>query len=83
RKEVICEESLLKIMESRLDFRYASDIQPDCATILEHQYRDRYFCTPKKMGAQTEEANINAGVAAANQIVRFFKSGDKTFQVNT
>lgn len=83
RKEVMCEESLLKIMESRPDFRYVTDITPECAGILEQQYRDRFFCTPKKMGAQTEEANINAGVAAAHQIVRFFKTGDTTFQVNT
>jgi D-3-phosphoglycerate dehydrogenase len=82
RKEVICEESLVKIMESRPDFRYATDISPDCAGILNQQYKDRFYCTPKKMGAQTEEANINAGVAAAHQIVRFFKKGDTTFQVN-
>lgn len=83
RKEVICEESLLKIMQSRPDFRYATDIMPECAEILEKQYKDRFFCTPKKMGAQTEEANINAGVAAAHQIVRFFQTGDVTFQVNS
>jgi D-3-phosphoglycerate dehydrogenase len=83
RKEVMCEESLLKIMESRPDFRYVTDITPECTGILEQQYRDRFFCTPKKMGAQTEEANINAGVAAAHQIVRFFKTGDTTYQVNT
>jgi D-3-phosphoglycerate dehydrogenase len=83
RKEVICEESLLRIMESRPDFRYATDIAPDCAGMLEQQYKGRFFCTPKKMGAQTEEANINAGIAAARQIVGFFKTGDTTFQVNT
>jgi D-3-phosphoglycerate dehydrogenase len=82
RKEVICEDSLLKIMENRPDFRYVSDIAPDCAPIFEQRFKGRFFFTPKKMGAQTEEANINAGVAAAHQIVRFFKTGDTTFQVN-
>jgi len=82
RKEVINEESLLKMMEERKDFRYASDMIPDCAAEFEQKYKGRFFFTPKKMGAQTEEANINAGVAAAGQIVRFFKTGDKTFQVN-
>lgn len=82
RKEVIDEVALLKIMEERKDFRYASDVIPDCAAEFEQKYKGRYYFTPKKMGAQTEEANINAGVAAAHQIVRFFKTGDKTFQVN-
>jgi D-3-phosphoglycerate dehydrogenase len=82
RKEIIDEVSLLKIMEERKDFRYASDMIPDCAAEFEQKYTGRFFFTPKKMGAQTEEANINAGVAAAHQIVRFFKTGDKTFQVN-
>jgi D-3-phosphoglycerate dehydrogenase len=82
RKEIIDEVSLLKIMEERKDFRYASDMTPDCAAEFEQKYKGRFFFTPKKMGAQTEEANINAGVAAAHQIVRFFKTGDKTFQVN-
>ena len=82
RKEIIDEVSLLKIMEERKDFRYASDMIPDCVAEFEQKYKGRFFFTPKKMGAQTEEANINAGVAAARQIVRFFKTGDKTFQVN-
>jgi D-3-phosphoglycerate dehydrogenase len=82
RKEVIDETSLLKIMEDRKDFRYASDMIPDCAVEFEQKYKGRFYFTPKKMGAQTEEANINAGVAAAHQIVKFFKTGDKTFQVN-
>jgi D-3-phosphoglycerate dehydrogenase len=82
RKEIIDEVSLLKIMEERKDFRYASDMIPDCAAEFEQKYKGRFFFTPKKMGAQTEEANINAGVAAAHQIVKFFKTGDKTFQVN-
>jgi len=82
RKEVIDEASLLKIMEERKDFRYASDMLPDCAAEFELKYKGRFYFTPKKMGAQTEEANINAGVAAAHQIVKFFKTGDRTFQVN-
>lgn len=82
RKEVVNESDLLKIMELRPDFSYLSDIAPDCASELNEKYADRVFFTPKKMGAQTQEANINAGVAAANQIVSFIKSGDRTFQVN-
>jgi D-3-phosphoglycerate dehydrogenase len=82
RKEIINEESLLRIMEERKDFRYASDMIPDCAAEFEQKFKGRFFFTPKKMGAQTEEANINAGVAAAHQIVKFFKAGDTTFQVN-
>ncbi len=82
RKEVIDEESLLQIFADRPDFRYISDIAPDCAAEIVSKYEGRYYFTPKKMGAQTAEANINAGIAAANQIVRFFKTGDTTFQVN-
>ena len=82
RKEVIDEAALLKIMDDRKDFKYASDMIPDCLAEFEQKYKGRFFFTPKKMGAQTEEANINAGVAAAHQIVRFFRTGDKTFQVN-
>jgi D-3-phosphoglycerate dehydrogenase len=82
RKEVIDEESLLRIFADRPDFRYISDIAPDCAPEIISKYEGRYYFTPKKMGAQTAEANINAGIAAANQIVRFFKTGDTTFQVN-
>ncbi len=82
RKEVICEESLKKIFAGRKDFRYSSDVAPDCAAELEKEYADRYYGTAKKCGAQTEEANVNAGVAAVKQIVNFFEKGDKTFQVN-
>lgn len=82
RKEVIDEEGLLKLMEERKDFMYLSDIAPANAEVLVEKYADRLFFTPKKMGAQTAEANINAGVAAANQIAEFFKSGDTTFKVN-
>ncbi|HBX52772.1 MAG: 3-phosphoglycerate dehydrogenase [Bacteroidetes bacterium RIFOXYA12_FULL_35_11] len=81
RKEVIDEESLKKMFAERPDFKYASDIAPDChADLL--QYNERYYATPKKQGAETSEANINAGLAAANQIVGFLKNGDRTFQVN-
>ncbi|MFW6019603.1 MAG: NAD(P)-dependent oxidoreductase [Bacteroidales bacterium] len=82
RKEVINEEELLQVMEERNDFHYLSDIAPDCADQIEQNYEGRYFFTPKKMGAQTAEANINAGIAAAEQIVGFLKNNDKTFQVN-
>ena len=82
RKEVVDEASLEKIFEQRPDFRYISDIAPDNAAKLKEAYPDRCFFTPKKMGAQTAEANINAGVAAARQIVAFFEKGDTSFQVN-
>lgn len=81
RKEVIDEEGLKKMFAERPDFKYISDVAPDCHNEL-LQYEARYYSTPKKQGAETAEANINAGIAAANQIVRFFKYGDKTFQVN-
>ncbi len=82
RKEVISEEELVKVMENRPDFRYLSDIAPDNAAMFVEKFPGRYFFTPKKMGAQTEEANINAGVAAATQIVDFFGNGNETFRVN-
>ncbi|MBN2213744.1 MAG: 3-phosphoglycerate dehydrogenase [Bacteroidales bacterium] len=82
RKEIICEKSLLKIFSERPDFRYISDIAPDCKEQIAGNYEGRYFFTPKKMGAQTAEANINAGLAAAKQIVNFITRGDVTFQVN-
>lgn len=82
RKEVIDEEGLLETFEKRSDFKYISDIAPDCKAEIESKYQGRYFFTPKKMGAQTAEANINAGIAAAKQIVNFFETGDVTFQVN-
>jgi D-3-phosphoglycerate dehydrogenase len=66
----------------RKDFRYVTDVAPDCQEQIKTEYATRYYATPKKMGAQTEEANINAGLAAARQIVNFFARGDKTFQVN-
>jgi len=82
RKEVIDEAGLLKMFGERPDFRYMSDIAPDCIVELESNYPERVFFTPKKMGAQTAEANRNAGVAAAKQIVRFLEEGDVTFKVN-
>lgn len=81
RKEVINEAELKQVFVNRPDFKYISDIMPDCHQDL-LQFENRYYCTPKKQGAETSEANINAGLAAANQIVKFFKNGDKTFQVN-
>jgi D-3-phosphoglycerate dehydrogenase len=82
RKEVINEADLLKIMADREDFRYVADIKPDVAAELTEKYPDRYFGTPKKMGAQTSEANINAGLAAARQIESFLKEGNEKFRVN-
>ena len=82
RKEVIDEEGLLRVFEDREDFAYISDIAPDCKAVLEEKYPERIFFTPKKMGAQTIEANINAGIAAAKQIRDYFETGDTTFQVN-
>lgn len=82
RKEVVNEEELLRVFESRADFKYISDIAPDCKAEIEEKYQGRFFFTPKKMGAQTAEANINAGIAGANQIINFFEKGDTTFQVN-
>jgi D-3-phosphoglycerate dehydrogenase len=82
RKEIIHEPSLLRIFAERKDFRYVTDVAPDCQEQIKAEFAARYFATPKKMGAQTEEANINAGLAAARQIVGFLTKGDKTFQVN-
>ena len=82
RKEVIDEEELLKVFSEREDFRYVSDIAPDNAAVIAEKFPGRFYFTPKKMGAQTAEANINAGVAAARQIVNFFEKGDETFRVN-
>ena len=82
RKEVINEAELIKLMEDRADFKYMTDVMPGNSAELTEKFPGRYFSTPKKMGAQTAEANINAGIAAANQIVKFLKSGDRTFQVN-
>lgn len=82
RKEVINEEELVKLMTDRADFRYITDIMPSNNDTLAEQFAGRYFSTPKKMGAQTAEANINAGIAAAKQIVDFVKNGVEKFRVN-
>lgn len=82
RKEVINEPDLVKIMEEKPGIKYMSDITPDCATEFEEKFPGRFFFTPKKAGAQTAEANINAGVAAAEQIIEFFEKGITTYQVN-
>ena len=82
RKEVVDEEGLLRMFREREDFRYFSDIAPDCKDELEENFTERIFFTPKKMGAQTAEANKNAGIAAARQIVNFLEKGDTTFKVN-
>ena len=82
RKEVIDEDGLIKAMEERPDIRYVSDIKPDKAEEFEQKFAARVFFTPKKMGAQTAEANFNAGVAAAEQSVAYLKDGWNKFQVN-
>jgi D-3-phosphoglycerate dehydrogenase len=82
RLEIIDEPSLLKMFETRPDFRYITDVAPNCKDEIAAKYPGRYFWTPKKMGAQTAEANINAGLAAARQIVGFIKNGDVTYKVN-
>ena len=81
RKEVIDEESVLALMANRDDFTYISDIAPDSEAFV-NDYAGRIFFTPKKMGAQTAEANINSGVAAASQIIAYINDGDETFRVN-
>jgi D-3-phosphoglycerate dehydrogenase len=84
RKEVINEAELLKVFETRTDLKYVADIAPDAATLaaLNEKYADRVFFTSKKSGAQTNEANVNAGLAAARQIVDYFDNGVKKFIVN-
>lgn len=82
RKEVIDEEGLLRALTEREDLKYVTDIAPAIQPELEEKFGKRVFATPKKMGAETAEANINAGLAAANQIVAFFKEGVTRFQIN-
>ena len=81
RKEVINEPELIKLLGERTDLKFVTDIKPDADAEFA-QFEGRYFATPKKMGAQTAEANTNAGIAAARQINAFFKDGDTKFQVN-
>ncbi len=82
RKEVIDETSLLVLMEQRTDLRYMTDVMPAADVKFSEKLAERYFSTPKKMGAQTAEANINAGIAAAHQIVDFLQNGNQRFRVN-
>lgn len=82
RAEVINEADLLKMFQDRKDFAYLTDVEPTNKSEIEANFKAKFFSTPKKMGAQTEEANINAGIAAAQQIVNFINTGDRTFQVN-
>lgn len=82
RKEVIDEEGLARALRERTDLKYVADVRPDTAAAMEEEFKGRVFFTPKKMGAQTSEANINAGIAAARQIVSYFADGDTRFQVN-
>ena len=82
RKEVIDEQGLLQAMTEREDLRYVTDLKLDAHQEAIEKLGERYVFTPKKMGAQTSEANINAGLAAAQQIVDFFENGTKQFQVN-
>jgi len=82
RKEVIDEEGLMKALQERPDLKYVTDVMPDNYAALQEAFGPRVFATPKKMGAQTAEANVNAGLAAARQIVDFFATGNRKFQVN-
>lgn len=82
RKDVIDEAGLIQAFVEREDLRYLSDLKMDAHDEATEKLGKRYFATPKKMGAQTSEANVNAGLAAATQIVNFFATGDTTFQVN-
>ena len=82
RKEVINEEGLMKAMEEREDLKYITDIAPDAKDVYAEKFGKRYFGTPKKQGAETAEANVNAGLAAARQIVDYFVNGNVRFQVN-
>ena len=82
RKEVIDEAGLEKALEERPDLKYVTDVMPDNYAVLQEKFGLRVFATPKKMGAQTAEANVNAGLAAARQIAAFFATGERKFQVN-
>jgi len=82
RKEVINEDELIRLMQERTDFRYITDIMPASDIKMNELFEGRYFSTPKKMGAQTAEANINAGIAAAKQIVDFLQNGNERFRLN-
>jgi len=82
RKEIIDEEGLLKVFAERSDISYLSDVEPDCKAVFEEKYQGRFIFTAKKMGAQTEESNINAAVAASRQIIDYFNTGKEKYRVN-
>lgn len=82
RKEIICESGLMQAMTERSDLKYATDVAPTCIDELKEKFGKRVFATPKKMGAETAEANVNAGLAAAHQIVAYFETGCVKYQVN-
>ncbi len=82
RKEVVNEAELAEVLAARPDIKYVADVKPGNADVLVEKFADRVFFTPKKMGAQTAEANLNAGLAAARQIVAFFNDGTDRFRVN-
>ncbi len=82
RKEIINENDLLRIFQERDDFSYLADVEPDCKAVITEKFQGRFLFTEKKMGAQTEEANVNAGVAAIRQIVDYFRSGNEKYRLN-
>ncbi len=82
RKEVINEADMVRLMEERTDFKYVTDVAPSNVEEMTAKFGPRFFATPKKMGAQTAEANINAGLAAASQIVSYIKEGNERFRLN-
>ncbi|HAR38896.1 MAG: 3-phosphoglycerate dehydrogenase [Bacteroidetes bacterium GWD2_45_23] len=82
RKELLVEEDLIRLMEERPLFQYATDVKPDRHEEFLAKFPNRYFATPRKSGAQTTDANINSGLAAAKQIVAFFNNGDECYRVN-
>lgn len=82
RKEVINEDDLVKALTEKKSFKYVSDVESDNVATIKENFADKVFFTPKKMGAQTAEANTNAGVAAAKQIIDFFEKGDTKYKVN-
>ncbi len=82
RKEVVNEEDLIRVMEEKPGIKYLTDVEPDLKALFAERFKGRYYATPKKMGAQTAEANNNAGTAAAVQIVGFFENGDISCKVN-
>ncbi|MCQ2137123.1 MAG: 3-phosphoglycerate dehydrogenase [Bacteroidales bacterium] len=82
RKEVINEDELIEVLAEREDIKYVTDIAPVKVDEFKEKFGARFFATPKKQGAETAEANINAGLASANQICDFFATGNRKFQVN-